>query len=124
MKSNREKRADEMIAEQTADRFLDGGAKKEKGYLAQLKKRAENADPNLQHTRHQQDAVDTAKAFDEMDRLGIYLGLFKRYPREPLIKCREWVLSLPNARSPERIFMKAYRKFVSPEPYKEKNADQ
>ena len=83
------------------------------GYLDELKERARRAkgNPDLQHTRHQQDAIETAKALgDKM--YGPYLRLFKRYPREQLMACRDWCLRKGKGDNKGRLFMATYRKFL------------
>ena len=65
----------------------------------------------MQHTRHQQDAVETARLFDDKKSMGIYMRLFKRYRREGLIKCREWVDKNGNGNK-GRLFVSVHRKFV------------
>ena len=60
---------------------------------------------------HQQDAVDTAKMFDDMRSLGIYLRLFKKYHRERLIQCREWVDKNGNGNK-GRLFVSVHKKFI------------
>ena len=65
----------------------------------------------MQWTRHQQDAVETAKLFEDMGSIGIYMRLFKRHSRESLMKCRDWIEK--NCKENKgRIFVKIYRKFL------------
>lgn len=86
------------------------------GYNELITKRQEKAKENrLQSTMHQQDAIDTAKMFNDIGSIGIYMGIFKRhnYPyRKDLLVCRDWVLSRVNCENRGRLFVSVYRKFL------------
>jgi len=84
-----------------------GGIDK-KDFFARLEERKKL---KLQHTRHQQDAIDTAKMFDDMKSKGIYFKLFKKHNRENLLKCREWV-NKNGKGNKGRLFVSVYKKFV------------
>ncbi len=75
------------------------------------KKKLENK--GVQSTRHQEDALETAKMLGDMGSVGIYMGLFKRFrfKRDRLLACRDWVMN--NCKENKgRIFVKTfYRKF-------------
>lgn len=75
------------------------------------KKRLKNK--GVQSTRHQQDALETAKMLGDMKSVGIYMRLFKtfRFKRDRLLACRDWVME--NCKENKgRIFVRTfYKKF-------------
>ncbi len=79
-----------------------------KGFFARM---AELKKQKFQHTRHQQDAIETAEMFDDMKSKGIYLRLFKAHDREKLLKCREWV-DKKGQGNKGRLFVAVYKKFM------------
>ncbi|MCH7541853.1 hypothetical protein IH981_03740 [Patescibacteria group bacterium] len=75
-----------------------------------LRKRAERArELKLQATQHQQDAIETAEKLGDMKSIGIYMRLFKKYSRERLIACRDWILKT-DMRDKGRAFVSAFHK--------------
>jgi len=83
------------------------------GYLEKLKLKIA-ASKNLQSTRHQQDALDTMMAFQDFRNFkkdfSIIARMFKKYDREKLIKCREWVVSKIDVHYRTKTFVKTFFK--------------
>lgn len=96
-------------------RFSDSVAE---DYLAKLQNKQEKVaqDKSVQATRHQQDALETAKLFNDMASKGLYFRIFKKYgwgpQRDGLLKCRDWVLNNVDKQYQGRTFVKIYKKFI------------
>ena len=84
-------------------------------YKADLEKRLDKSKPKdkkVQATYKQHLAVETAEKLNDLESLGIYLRLFKRYNHIPLLECREWVLKKGTGNL-GRLFVASYKKFLN-----------
>ena len=75
----------------------------------------EKKEKRFQSTLHQQEAIKTAQAFNDMDHKGWYFRIFKqqRHQLEKMAKCREWVLR-SGADNFGALFISEYNKFLKP----------
>ena len=79
------------------------------------KRREQTSKVKVQTTRHQQDAIDTAKILGDFKSLAIYMNIFKRhsYPyRNELLACRDWVMAKATRPEKGRLFVSVYQKFL------------
>lgn len=76
------------------------------------KAKQDRKEKKVQATYKQQLAVETAEKLNDLESLGIYLRLFKRYNHIPLIECREWVLRKGTGNL-GRLFVASYKKFLN-----------
>ena len=86
-----------------------------KNYKAELEERLNNSKQKgkkVQATYKQHLAVETAEKLNDLESIGIYLRLFKRYNHIPLLECREWVLKKGTGNL-GRLFVASYKKFLN-----------
>lgn len=76
------------------------------------KAKQERKEKKLQATFRQQMAAETAEKLNDLESIGIYMRLFKRYNPIPLIECREWVLRKGTGNL-GRLFVASYKKFLN-----------
>lgn len=79
-------------------------------YKQKLQKRKEKR--KWQSTRHQQLALDCARALSDTDNKGFYFSIYKRFDNYALERCKEWVLS-KKPDNPARMFKGLYIKFLN-----------